>query len=198
MATHEDVVLDVDGLRMRYGTKDVLHDVTFRARRGEVVALLGPNGAGKTTALEILEGFRMRSAGQDSVLGTEPVHGDERWHRPRGRHRHQGPAGPRAPRRASAHRPGRSSRRPGRRRKTRPTRSPPGRTPDRRRSGSRTCRHAGTAATRMPARRSWWRSPETDPRRPPGSDVEHPTARLRQGRCDQPRHRLLTRYAKDW
>lgn len=41
MMTHEDVVLDVDGLRMRYGATDVLHGVTFQARRGEVVALLG-------------------------------------------------------------------------------------------------------------------------------------------------------------
>jgi len=79
LVTGEDVVLDVDGLRMRYGTKDVLHDVSFRARRGEVVALLGPNGAGKTTTIEILEGFRMRSAGRVVVLGTDPAHGDERW-----------------------------------------------------------------------------------------------------------------------
>lgn len=79
MVTHENVVLDVDGLRMRYGAKDVLHDVTFQTRRGEVVALLGPNGAGKTTTLEILEGFRMRSAGRVAVLGTDPAHGDERW-----------------------------------------------------------------------------------------------------------------------
>ena len=79
MVTHEDVVLDVDGLRMRYGAEDVLHDVTFRAGRGEVVALLGPNGAGKTTTIEILEGFRTRSAGRVAVLGTDPAHGDERW-----------------------------------------------------------------------------------------------------------------------
>jgi ABC-2 type transport system ATP-binding protein len=52
-----ELVLDVDGLRMRYGTTDVLHDVTFQARPGEVLALLGPNGAGKTTTIEILEGF---------------------------------------------------------------------------------------------------------------------------------------------
>ncbi|MET7396557.1 ABC transporter ATP-binding protein [Dactylosporangium sp. NPDC005572] len=64
---------------MRYGTRDVLHDVSFRARQGEVVALLGPNGAGKTTTIEILEGFRMRSAGRVTVLGTDPAHGDERW-----------------------------------------------------------------------------------------------------------------------
>ncbi|MEZ0070792.1 ATP-binding cassette domain-containing protein [Planotetraspora sp. GP83] len=48
MTTAEEVVLDVDGLRMRYGTTDVLRNVTFQVRRGEVLALLGPNGAGKT------------------------------------------------------------------------------------------------------------------------------------------------------
>ncbi|MFI5272826.1 MAG: ABC transporter ATP-binding protein [Ktedonobacterales bacterium] len=79
MTTSEEVVLDVEGLYMRYGTTDVLHDVTFQARQGEVLALLGPNGAGKTTTIEILEGFRMRSAGRVSVLGTDPARGDERW-----------------------------------------------------------------------------------------------------------------------
>jgi ABC-2 type transport system ATP-binding protein len=44
-----------------------------------VVALLGPNGAGKTTTIEILEGFRGRSAGDVTVLGADPEHGGERW-----------------------------------------------------------------------------------------------------------------------
>lgn len=79
MTTRERVVLDVDGLRMRYGTTEVLQDVNLRVHHGEVVCLLGPNGAGKTTTLEILEGFRMRSAGRVEVLGTDPAHGDERW-----------------------------------------------------------------------------------------------------------------------
>src|SRR5436190_706880 len=69
----------VRGLRMRYGTNDVLHGVEFEAYRGEVVCLLGPNGAGKTTTIEILEGFRMRSAGEVSVLGVDPAHGGEDW-----------------------------------------------------------------------------------------------------------------------
>lgn len=79
MTTNAEVVLDVAGLRMRYGSRDVLHDVTFQAHRGEVLALLGPNGAGKTSTIEILEGFRMRSAGRVSVLGTDPGHGGEAW-----------------------------------------------------------------------------------------------------------------------
>ncbi|WP_328362909.1 ABC transporter ATP-binding protein [Streptomyces sp. NBC_00445] len=74
-----DTVIDVRDLRMRYRTQDVLKGVGFTARRGEVVVLLGPNGAGKTTTIEILEGFRMRSAGDVTVLGTDPARGDERW-----------------------------------------------------------------------------------------------------------------------
>jgi ABC-2 type transport system ATP-binding protein len=74
-----DAVLDIRDLRMRYGTTDVLKGVSFTARPGEVIALLGPNGAGKTTTIEILEGFRMRSAGEVSVLGVDPARGDENW-----------------------------------------------------------------------------------------------------------------------
>src|SRR3954465_6977105 len=68
-------VVRVHGLRMRYGTTDVLHGVELEAPRGEVVCLLGPNGAGKTTTIEILEGFRMRSAGDVQVLGVDPASG---------------------------------------------------------------------------------------------------------------------------
>ena len=77
--SNETPAFDVRDLRMRYGTKDVLAGVTFSAQRGEVLALLGPNGAGKTTTIEILEGFRTRSAGDVSVLGTDPARGNEAW-----------------------------------------------------------------------------------------------------------------------
>jgi ABC-2 type transport system ATP-binding protein len=75
----EDVVVEVRGLRMRYGTNDVLNGVDLQVRRGEVVTLLGPNGAGKTTTIEILEGFRKRSDGDIRVLGTDPAHAHEDW-----------------------------------------------------------------------------------------------------------------------
>jgi ABC-2 type transport system ATP-binding protein len=77
--TDEGLAVDVTGLRMRYGKTDVLQDVTLQARQGDVLALLGPNGAGKTTTIEILEGFRMRSAGQVRVLGVDPGSGGEGW-----------------------------------------------------------------------------------------------------------------------
>jgi ABC-2 type transport system ATP-binding protein len=64
---------------MRYGTTDVLRGVDLHIHRGEVLALLGPNGAGKTTTIEILAGFRQRSAGAVRVLGLDPNDGDEAW-----------------------------------------------------------------------------------------------------------------------
>ena len=75
----EDVVVEVRDVRMRYGARDVLAGVEFQVRRGEVICLLGPNGAGKTTTIEILEGFRIRTAGDVSVLGTDPARADEDW-----------------------------------------------------------------------------------------------------------------------
>jgi ABC-2 type transport system ATP-binding protein len=72
-------VIKVRDLRMRYGAQDVLVGVGFHVRRGEVVALLGPNGAGKTTTIEILEGLRMRSAGEVDVLGSDPARAGENW-----------------------------------------------------------------------------------------------------------------------
>jgi ABC-2 type transport system ATP-binding protein len=75
----EHIIIEVNDLRMRYGDNDVLDGVTLEVRKGEVVTLLGPNGAGKTTTIEILEGFRERSAGDVSVFGVDPANGSEDW-----------------------------------------------------------------------------------------------------------------------
>ncbi|SDI15826.1 ABC-2 type transport system ATP-binding protein [Sinosporangium album] len=64
---------------MAYGKREVLTGVDLRISAGETVALLGPNGAGKTTTIEIMQGFRRRSAGDVTVLGTDPEKGDETW-----------------------------------------------------------------------------------------------------------------------
>ncbi|GAA1820837.1 ABC transporter ATP-binding protein [Agromyces neolithicus] len=79
MSVRDRPVIEVEALRMQYGTDEVLRDVSFEVNRGEVLALLGPNGAGKTTTIEILEGLRMRSAGRVAVLGVDPAHADEVW-----------------------------------------------------------------------------------------------------------------------
>src|SRR5918994_7771020 len=72
-------VIAARGLRMTYGTNDVLTGLDLEVTTGEVVCLLGPNGAGKTTTIEILEGFRIRSAGDVTVMGQDPAHADDDW-----------------------------------------------------------------------------------------------------------------------
>ncbi|MDQ6614281.1 MAG: ABC transporter ATP-binding protein [Actinomycetota bacterium] len=68
----------VDGLRKSYGKVEAVRGVTFHIEEGEVFALLGPNGAGKTTIVEILEGYRKRTAGAVEVLGIDPEGGGRR------------------------------------------------------------------------------------------------------------------------
>jgi ABC-2 type transport system ATP-binding protein len=64
---------------MRYGQRETLSGLSFEVSRGELFALLGPNGAGKTTTVEILEGYRRRTGGQVSVLGTDPWRAGPAW-----------------------------------------------------------------------------------------------------------------------
>ena len=72
-------VVRVRGLRMSYGAHEVLTGVDLDVHPGEVVCLLGPNGAGKSTTIEVLEGFRLPSAGEVRVLGTDPARADDAW-----------------------------------------------------------------------------------------------------------------------
>ena len=68
-----DLAIRVRGLRKSYGALEAVRGIDLDVARGEVFALLGPNGAGKTTAVEILEGYRARTAGDVSVLGFDPA-----------------------------------------------------------------------------------------------------------------------------
>jgi ABC-2 type transport system ATP-binding protein len=72
--------IEVAGLRRTYGELEAVRDVSFEVARGEVFCLLGPNGAGKTTIVEILEGYRTRTAGDVRVLGIDPATGSRELH----------------------------------------------------------------------------------------------------------------------
>lgn len=78
-ANHRDSVVRVRGLVKRYGELRAVDDVSFDIHQGETFALLGPNGAGKSTTIEILEGYRNRTGGEVSVLGTDPARGGLDW-----------------------------------------------------------------------------------------------------------------------
>jgi ABC-2 type transport system ATP-binding protein len=67
-----DSAIEVRGLRKSYSDFEAVRGIDFVVRRGEIFGLLGPNGAGKTTTVEILEGYRRRTAGEITVLGFDP------------------------------------------------------------------------------------------------------------------------------
>ena len=74
-----DTAIQVRGLRKSYGSMEAVRGIDLDVARGEVFAFLGPNGAGKTTTVEILEGHRMRSAGEINVLGYDPARNDREF-----------------------------------------------------------------------------------------------------------------------
>ena len=71
-------LLKVEGLRKRYKTRTVVHDVGFSVGSGEVVGLLGPNGAGKTTCFYMIVGLVRADDGEitldDARLTHLPIH----------------------------------------------------------------------------------------------------------------------------
>jgi ABC-2 type transport system ATP-binding protein len=72
-------VVSVRGLVKRYGRREAVRGIDLEVHRGEIFAFLGPNGAGKTTTVEILEGFRTRTAGEVTVLGVDPADAGGAW-----------------------------------------------------------------------------------------------------------------------
>src|SRR6202042_3926414 len=65
-------ILDVQGLRRRFGSTEAVAGVDLRVAAGETVALLGPNGAGKSTTLAMILGLLSPTAGQVTVGGRTP------------------------------------------------------------------------------------------------------------------------------
>ena len=64
-----NAVVEVAGLRKRFGAVDAVRDVTFTVRRGRVTGFLGPNGAGKSTTLRMLLGLVRPDSGSALIKG---------------------------------------------------------------------------------------------------------------------------------
>ena len=79
IANDADAAVRIRGLRKDYAELAAVDGIDLDIARGETFALLGPNGAGKSTTVEILEGYRLRTAGEVDVLGVDPAHGGLDW-----------------------------------------------------------------------------------------------------------------------
>jgi ABC-2 type transport system ATP-binding protein len=66
-------MIEVDGLRKKYGDFVAVEGSSFSVEAGEVFGLVGPNGAGKTTTLKALVGLLEPTAGTARVAGRPPA-----------------------------------------------------------------------------------------------------------------------------
>lgn len=61
----------LESVSKRYGSKTIIHDVSFTVEPGEIVGFLGPNGAGKTTTMKMISGFTTATSGTVRVAGYD-------------------------------------------------------------------------------------------------------------------------------
>jgi ABC-2 type transport system ATP-binding protein len=61
--------IEIDRLRVRRGSSEVLHGLSIQIHAGQVTGLLGPSGSGKTTLIRAIAGVQKTQAGAVRVLG---------------------------------------------------------------------------------------------------------------------------------
>ncbi|MBQ3027522.1 MAG: heme ABC exporter ATP-binding protein CcmA [Lachnospiraceae bacterium] len=65
-------MLSVEHISFSYRKKEVLHDISFTAKKGDFIGIIGKNGCGKSTLLSVLAGVRRPASGtlsfQDAPL----------------------------------------------------------------------------------------------------------------------------------
>ena len=71
MASNVPAMIEIEGLKKRFGPIQAVDDVSFTVGRGEVLGFLGPNGAGKSTTMKILAGFLPADEGRARIMGYD-------------------------------------------------------------------------------------------------------------------------------
>ena len=77
MATAESDIVNIRGLRKRFGPTEVLKGIDLSVRTGEVIAIIGKSGSGKSTLLRCINGLEVFDDGSLSVDGQPLLHGDK-------------------------------------------------------------------------------------------------------------------------
>ena len=71
-------VVEIAGLRKRFGQNEVLKGIDLQVAPGEVIAIIGRSGSGKSTLLRCINGLETFDSGSLAVAGQPLAHGDAR------------------------------------------------------------------------------------------------------------------------
>jgi ABC-2 type transport system ATP-binding protein len=71
MMKDRNAIVTVDGLEKSYESKQVVKEISFEVKEGEILCFLGPNGAGKSTTINILSGILGYDAGMIKYKGKD-------------------------------------------------------------------------------------------------------------------------------
>jgi len=66
-------LIQIRGLRKRFGDGDVIHGIDLTIEEGEIFGLIGPDGAGKSTLIRMLAGILEATEGEISLRGIDAV-----------------------------------------------------------------------------------------------------------------------------
>jgi len=66
-----DTIISASNLHVQYGSREVLHGLTFDVRRGETLVVIGGSGSGKSTMLRTLVGLERPSSGEVRIKGVD-------------------------------------------------------------------------------------------------------------------------------
>ncbi|KYD19371.1 iron ABC transporter ATP-binding protein [Caldibacillus debilis] len=64
-------MVDVRHVTKRFGSKEVIRDVSVRIRKGKITSFIGPNSAGKSTLLSMISRLILKDEGEIYIDGTE-------------------------------------------------------------------------------------------------------------------------------
>lgn len=64
-------MLEVSGLHVSYGQSEVIHGISFQAKKNETLAIMGRNGMGKTTLFKSLIGILEAGQGTITIDGND-------------------------------------------------------------------------------------------------------------------------------
>lgn len=67
------MAISAKNLKKRYGSLEVLKDISVEVTEGEVLCIIGPSGSGKSTFLRCLNGLEEIQSGSITILGEELV-----------------------------------------------------------------------------------------------------------------------------